>query len=596
MREEDLPGAGRPPADVDGDSLLEPTVRRIEVPGDPILVRRAEKAEAAAQALEEHLSRIQARLEEAERECEQASRGLGEREEQLRLASERLASGERELHLVTSRLSEREEEVRVVSARLAERERELQQLTERLLVREADLRRAEIEIKRRLDGLEERVVEVQRELTDERTAREGAERELEEVRAALRRTEGLVGELKELAHRLRGALTSTAATAAVPGAPAPPDSHAASPAAPVASEAATASPPAGPTAVAAGTSSSRQGGQGASDAAEEQARRAQMADALASAVERLRARVAAVGEMHDSRAWASEQEQQLGSAPSLSARSVEQRGRGALSELGAASPFIPAPAEASDGASNWLAGAIRRLAEHRDPRLAAELVLEILPAQAKVIPGRLRYLARIAEIGQYAVTLAGGEGSASPAPGRVGRRSAAFVLEGSAASFAEVAAGGASGVPPAGLRIARGRRRARRLFQAMHAPVSLAQLQRAGISIWPGLLLAAFVESIDPAWTAGERVGIGFLIEAQTQTRLYLQINDGQPPALSRVALDADLELDVNVRAAERAFMAMFAGEKLPEGCEVLLEGEITALQRLLAWTDRVQGIRRLHA
>lgn len=528
------------PSDIERDVLAERRARRgVEASGDPILVRRAETAEAAAQALEERLTRIQARLNDAEHECSRASERLGEREQELHLASERLLSGEQELHAVTGRLAGRETELRIVSDRLGEREQQLHAVSERLIVREQELRKAELEIKSRLEGLEGRVQEVQSELAAERKARESAERELAQVRAALGRTETLVGELRAAAGRLRSALEAAAASGD-----------------PLASE-------------------------------QERERRAEMSEALASAVERLRARVAAVGELHEQRI--ADDGDQMPARPQWT-------------------PYVPRTAVQGSDRSPWLAQAIRGVAERRDARLAAELVMELLPAQAPSVKGRIRYRAQIAELGDYEVTVGDGGASIVRSADRAASDQPDFILSGPAAAFAEIAAGGAP-KRPAGLRV-RGRLRARRLVAARREPVSLSDLAAAGVVVWPGLLLLAMVEAIDPSWAGSQRFAIAFEIVGPQSATLHLQVRDGQPLQLVRApsltedpgaiaAGDApaaadELEVAVTARLSERAFGCMLAGVALPEGEQVLISGDAAALESALRWMDEVQGIRRL--
>lgn len=578
------------------DVLAERRARRdAEASGDPILVRRAETAEAAAQALEERLTRIQARLHDAEQECSQASERLGERERELRLASERLAAGEQELHAVTGSLAGRESELRMVSDRLVEREQQLQAVSERLIVREQELRKAELEIKSRLEGLEGRVGEAQRELATERQAREAAERELLQVRAVLSRTESLVGELRAIATRLR----SVVEAAAEPGDP-------------LAAE-------------------------------HERERRAEMSDALASAVERLRARVAAVGELHEQSIASTDQatpesvaepaKQPAAAIPEHAAAASPEQPAGEQAEQAAAvsaerpavadraafaedqasaaplwAPYVPRIAAQGPDRSPWLAQAIRRVAERRDARLAAELVVELLPAQAQAVKGRVRYGAQVAELGEYEVTIGDGGASVVRSVDSTASDQPDFVLSGPAAAFAEIAAGGAP-KRPAGLHV-RGRLRARRLIAARREPIVLSDLVAGEVVVWPGLLLLAMVEAIDPSWTESQRFAVAFEIEGPQSTTLRLHVRDGQPLQLVRAPSpvegtapvatggEADAaqpaEVAATVRLSERAFGCMLAGSAVPATERVLIRGDAARLDRVLHWTDRVQGIRRL--
>lgn len=616
---------GEPPArdrdrDRDRDVLAEPRARRGDPIGDPILIRRAEAAEAAAQALEERLAGIQARLQEAEQECASASSRLADREQELTRASERLSDGERQLSAVSQRLADREQELRSVSTRLMEREQELAGISARLGERERDLQHVELDIKGRLEALERRVVEVQGELLRERAARQSAEQELTRLRAAQLAIQPLVNELKQIASRLR--LAAESAGASQPR-PAPPVQS--------------------------------------MQAVQQESGSAEMAQALAAAVQRLRARVASVEELQQGRETSAPAEVPAPPAPAEASAPSEESAATALSEPAASPPatspsaaptpseapppgaapesigtqFIPQPVVARPQPERpWLTTAIRRVAQRRDARLAAELVSELLPAQALNFDGAVRYLARIAELGNVEVALSGGRGSARLLMGLQPSGSPDFVVEGPVAAFARLAGGGAAisvWRPPAGLRIRSGRRRARRLMASRRAPTALAELAAAEITLWPGLLLLAFAEAIEPARTTGQEFAIHFAIEGAQHAMLRVCAAGGSQLAVTRLQ-DADADAgsdapepaagagertadageqtadaeertadageaqvsvpDATVRLSERAFTRLFAGIDLGDE-QVLLHGDSAPLQTLLAWTDEVQGIRR---
>ncbi len=611
--QEDDTSSGPPPGDADRDILAERRARRVEPPvGDPILIRRAETAEAAAQALEERLAGIQQRLRDAEQESKDASQRLAESERELGRASARLSDGERELHAISQRLADRERELQSVSERLGARERELRTVSDRLAEREQQLLHAEREIKGRVEALELRVSEIQDELARERTARQAAEGELQELRAAQLTVQPLVAELKQVAQRLRLAAEAVPAAAPAPiESPAPPRASMppspAEPSAPAESRPSAHSPASVPPAApprapmpprASGPTPQGPGG-------------ADIAEALAAAVQRLRARVSAVGDIEE------EPETESSTATAAPARSVAPTSAAEAaptaepaSTTGQApttEPYVPPLAAGPPQPVAWLAPAIRRVAQRRDPRLAAELVLELLPAQALAVEGSLRYVARIAELGSYEVSLTSGRGSVRELAGGTPSEHPELVLEGPAAAFAEVAGGGAklsSWRPPAGLRVRGRRRHVRRLFAARRAPLVLAELQLAEVTVWPGLLLLALAEAIDPAWTAEHSFTVAFAIEGQQSAVLRVQALRGRPLAVTRArSTDApgrgDCEPDLSpqtvVRCSERGFARMLSGVELG-GETIALQGDREPLQTLLAWTDEVQGVRRFGA
>lgn len=549
VQEDETPGDQQ---DHERDVLAERRARRSEPIGDPILIRRAETAEATAHELEDRLAGIQFRLREAEQQSQSASQRLLEREHELRRASERLSDGEQQLQAISTRLADRERELHTVSQSLSERERDLQAVSERLAEREQQLQRAELEIRGRVEALEQRVGEVQADLARERDARHAAERELQALRTAQEAVRPLIGELREIAQRLRVEAEAHDQQGDRDDQP-----QSASP-------------------VPADESSAETSGVPAGGGAEEQSN-AQMAEALAAAVQRLRARVSAVSEIEEPPG-----EQQPGERQ----------------------PYTPPAAVERATSRAWLAPAIRRVAQRRDPRLAAELVLELLPAQALTIEKPARYLARIAELGSYEISLANGRGSVRNLMGASLADEQAFELEGPAVAFAELAGGGrklSAWRPPAGLRVRGGRRRARQLLASRAHPLALSELERAEVTVWPGLLLLALAEAIDPTSTSGHAFTVAFVIDGQQSAVLHVQALHGRPLAITRSDTraegEATSEADVaaKVTLSERGFARLITAQDLGDE-KVLLEGEQRTLETLLSWTDRVQGIRRFGA
>ena len=581
-QEDDTP-SGLPPHDPERDVLAERRARRGEPVGDPILIRRAETAEATAHALEERLAGIQARLQEAEQASRETSQRLAEREQELTRASQRLSEGELQLRTISTRLADRERELHTVSERLSDRERDLSAVSERLAQREQQLERAELEIRGRVDALERRVEEVQEDLARERAARLAAESELEALKAAQAAVQPLVGDLRQIAGRLRvlaeaGGPTDQAGASLTPSPPA------------------WAEQPASPEELAGIVAPSA----AVAPSAQAEASSEQMAEALAAAIQRLRARVVAVGELQESEAEPGRPAMESSAAPVAAEPAIEPA-------VAASTSYVPPPLVERAPPRAWLAPAIRRVAERRDPRLAAELVLELLPAQALSVKKPIRYLAKIAELGAYEVSLTAGHGSVRDLAGAGLIEAHTFLLEGPAAAFAEVAAGGSrisAWRPPAGLRIRGGRRRARPLLGSRRAPLALSDLERAGVTVWPGLLLLALAEAIDPASTAGHSFTVAFAIEAQQSAVLQVQALQGRPLAVTRSAADEQTQAAPNVmpgsaqstlHLSERAFARLLTAQGL-DGETVMLEGEPGPLETLLSWTDRVQGIRRFGA
>ncbi|MGH2901986.1 MAG: hypothetical protein ACRDK7_00095 [Solirubrobacteraceae bacterium] len=213
------------------------------------LTRRAEAAEATVQTLETHLSSLREQVREAAAEravfverltAEQASVVAGEQElrrvkqreyaeQQLRVEVEdRRALAERdsraEIDRLTRRLGASEHHARELSQRLESAQRELDEAEQAALAELAELRLlGERELHARFAQLERHALEIRREIDAERAARLQAEGHLAEMRAGYRRMELLVAELRGTMNQLRAAATRE--SSAVPPPPVPPAEH-----------------------------------------------------------------------------------------------------------------------------------------------------------------------------------------------------------------------------------------------------------------------------------------------------------------------------------------------------------------------------------
>jgi chromosome segregation ATPase len=261
----------------EGDLFTERRARRAAESGEIALTRRAEAAEATVHTLERHVASLQQRLSEAEDEqarvaelVEAERAAVLEREHELRRvkqreyaeqqlrveAEDRLLLADRESRVeiehLSGRLGASERDARELSLRLDSMQRQLAE-TEQAAAAERSALRAEVRsvaeqnLQERIAELERRAAEIQSGLQDERTARERSERLLESMRDGHRRMEALVGEMKGIVARVSSALASEGQEVQLARQPLPPEQ-----------------------------------------------RGAEMADALAAAVERLRTRAEAV--------------------------------------------------------------------------------------------------------------------------------------------------------------------------------------------------------------------------------------------------------------------------------------------------------------
>jgi hypothetical protein len=570
---------------VDGDSTSggpERRLRRVE-PGDPALIRRAEEAEVSVRTLEGHVAELRRSLREAEEEQRRTAEQLAEREHDLRRVKqreyaeqqlrveaeeqrERLEREQRgELDRLLRRLAAGERHARELSERLEIVRRELSEAEQAAATGRAAARRAELELAERESELARRELEL--------------EQRLEDMRRSYARMEGIMREFKALALRLRSVQVPVA-------------------------------PPAQPE--------------------REEPNREDMANALAAAVARLRARVAAPAECEEERpeveqelesaasglepAWEPEPEparepepalvepepalESAGPEPALAEAGPASESAGpepALAEPGPASvepgpapePFTPRVLPLTAQSHSWLAPAIRRVAERRDPKLAGELICELLPVQRAKRP--LGYTLRIEGLGDVQVRIEG-ERTTVRRPSDGGGEQGDFLLEGPAVAFAELAAGGAKR-RLTGVKVHGSRRKLRRLLAARRAPLALSDLVTAEVPVWPGLLLLALSEAIDPLWTKGHGFVLAFVVRSPPglpSATLYVQARDGQPLAVTRVRGE---QPQSTVELSERAFLCVLAGAPLPTAEQVLLEGSKEPLELLLGWSDRAQSL-----
>ncbi len=257
----------------EGDLLAERRARRAAESGEVALMRRAEAAEATVQTLERHVASLQQRLREAEEDRVRISESLEhertltlERESELRRvkqreyaeqqlrveAEERMLGLDRESRIeierLELRLSTSEDDARELLLSIERLQRQLAEAEQAAAADRAAVRNVEQGLQERLDELEGRLDELQRGLNAERTARARSERLLERMREGHGRLELLLGEMNGIIARVTTALARDERPAIV------------SEPAPVASP---------------------------------EVRGAEMADALAAAVERLRARAEA---------------------------------------------------------------------------------------------------------------------------------------------------------------------------------------------------------------------------------------------------------------------------------------------------------------
>ena len=235
---------------------------------------------------------------------------------------------------------------------------------------------------------------------------------------------------------------------------------------------------------------------------------------------------------------------------------------------------------------SWLAPAIRSVALKHDAKLAGELISELLVAQRLVLDKPLSYAVEIDEVGSYRVQLDRDQGTVEKVNGPTSEK-VNFLLKGPAAEFSEIAAGGA-GRRLSGLKVRGSKRRARKLLAARRTPVTLAELAAGGIRVWPGLLLLAMAEAIDPVWTTGENFALAFQMPGEQDFTIYVCVHGGEPVTVTRVLEEKPA---VTVTLSEYALLCLLAGIPMPADEDASVTGKTEMLQRFIDWTDRAQGL-----
>ena len=151
----------------------------------------------------------------------------------------------------------------------------------------------------------------------------------------------------------------------------------------------------------------------------------------------------------------------------------------------------------------WLRGALVKLA-HDDPQAAGRLIAGLLPVQAAIVQGPVDYDLTIAEVGTFAVTVAGGRAYVQDIDQPRGRREAEFHLSADPLTLAELIAG----VPHkigrfrGAARVSGRKRRLKPLRNALPAAtLCLAEAARAGARLEPGPVFRTFPYVIHAAWS-----------------------------------------------------------------------------------------------
>jgi hypothetical protein len=235
-----------------------------------------------------------------------------------------------------------------------------------------------------------------------------------------------------------------------------------------------------------------------------------------------------------------------------------------------------------------LADGLRGLAT-ADPRAAAALGLELLPAQGLAVAHARDYDLLLPGTGCFRVTVGPeGPGTVSRLIAPRGRREADFRLETDASGLAELLVAGGPGLPRRAARVRPVLRRSRaRSLPA--TPLSLARMAEVGIWLDPVLLYRALAVVIDASWTRGQSFSVHYLvtgpgIREETGRSFHVVVHDAQPIQVGEGPPPG--RAGGTVHASQSAFQHVLDGRPRPPGGKASMRGDARALGLITQWTE----------
>jgi hypothetical protein len=259
-------------------------------------------------------------------------------------------------------------------------------------------------------------------------------------------------------------------------------------------------------------------------------------------------------------------------------------------------PIVSAPAGPSrahaTGRSQrqypWLRGALVKLA-HDDPQAAGKVIAGLLPVQAAIVQGPVDYDITIAEVGTFAVTVAGGRAYVKDLEQPRGRREAEFHLSADPLTLAELIAG----VPHkigrfrGAARVSGRKRRLKPLKAIPAATLSLAEAARAGARLEPALIFRTFPYVIHAAWSRDHSFTVAQRITSDPPATWYVTVGHGGVRILTAPPEDG---ADATVTMTPEGFSHLLRGEPTPPGHRPIVRGDREVVALLKSWLDRAQA------
>ena len=211
--------------------------------------------------------------------------------------------------------------------------------------------------------------------------------------------------------------------------------------------------------------------------------------------------------------------------------------------------------------------------------------------QAAVFQGPVDYDLTIAEVGTYAVTVAGGRAYVKHLDAPRGRREAEFHLAADALTLAELIAG----VPHrigrfrGAARVSGRKRRIKPLKAIPAASLSLAEAARAGARLDPGLVFRTFPYVVQAAWSRDHSFIVAQQITGDPPETWYVVVGNGR--GMEVLSTPPEDGADATVTMTREAFGHLLRGEPVPPGHRPSIRGDRAAVALLKGWLDRAQGL-----
>ncbi|MCW3008304.1 MAG: Chromosome segregation ATPase-like protein, partial [Solirubrobacterales bacterium] len=235
----------------------------------------------------------------------------------------------------------------------------------------------------------------------------------------------------------------------------------------------------------------------------------------------------------------------------------------------------------------WLAPAIAKLAKE-DEKLAAELIVELLPGQAGVVRDQLAYGVTIDGHGSYRVAISPERALVEPREGAFWPDDVEASISGSPAALAPLVAGLARR-KLSGTKLDGRKRRLRKVLRGRRGPVDLGQLAERGIRPSPEPLLAVLAAAVEPTWTAGHSFVVVYALAGGKA--IEVEVRNGQPLRIQTGVRAPTEPPAATIALRDVALLPLLAHTDLPAGERVFVAGDRHAVALLHSWFDRAQGL-----